>query len=420
MRRVAGGPFWACLIATLLLGCGGDREVSGADGEPGDDGQATEDGGYAGESCTGYTLQRGSIHFEEVLSVEFGPDRDAVYVGWHADEERFSGDAGEFVQRPVLGTVSPEGVVSSELDLPTLGGALLPLQRAVLTDQGVFVAGPGERPTLARIGLDGQLAWSARLEHPTVALAATPEGGVVAAGTGRYEVGAGSAEVVAAQYTRLGPDGELLQAVAVEPPIPGAPWIKAMDLDCDGSPLLALDIEPDPADPRTGGGYLTRYDAAGEQVWGTGPRAQLGEKIVHAVGTSCDAPVYALVEQRGVTPGTWVQAFDTTGGLLWSVEVPAKSAATARMVVDGRAQVVLSVAVDSEVAPGQTATLVRSFDRAGSVMWSETLDTGTWERVNALAVSAESERVLAGGFTHGSLSADNKGDSDHLLVELCP
>jgi len=183
----------------------------------------------------------------------------------------------------------------------------------------------------------------------------------------------------------------------------------AQAVDADGNVYVAGYLDgPLPGSPITGGAFLRKYDAAGNELW---TRQFAFGRFDWALALAIDGPdvyVSGFIFQ-GVLPGqsspgyfdAFVRKYDGDGNEIWTSQFGTdfEDAATA-LAVNGSAVYVAGY-TQSDL-PGQTFAggddaFVRKYDTAGTVLWTRQFGTSGSDRVTGIA--ADASGVYLSGFT---------------------
>lgn len=147
-------------------------------------------------------------------------------------------------------------------------------------------------------------------------------------------------------------------------------------------------------------GWIRKYDAAGAVLWTEGYQglAALNDQA-EAVVTDAAGNVFVAGSEGTMAQGAvaWVRRYDPEGVEAWTQPwsgLTAEGASMLGVALDGAGHL---VAVGTETVAGVQQGLVRKYDAAGNVLWSETYGEGETARVRAVTIGPGDRIWIAGG-----------------------
>jgi hypothetical protein len=166
------------------------------------------------------------------------------------------------------------------------------------------------------------------------------------------------------------------------------------------------------ADPntRTWEAFVSKYDAAGNQVW----VRELGSNDQQdgSFEVSADSLGNVFIATEG---GARLAMYDSSGDLAWVRPVPAMGAphsVSNSVSADGLGNAYIC-------GPGGQDANLAKYDATGNLLWARRF--GTTQAENAYAVSADSlGNSFVTGYTRGDLGGPNPGEADAFLSKYDP
>src|SRR5207253_403756 len=206
----------------------------------------------------------------------------------------------------------------------------------------------------------------------------------------------------------------------------------ARAVDADGNVYVAGGLGgPFPGSQITGGAFLRKYDAAGNELWtrqfGFGKQSGFGPPD-SAFALAIDGPdVYVAgfigygVLPGQSSPGYWdafVRKYDGDGNELWTSQFGTDDADEATAVaVNGSAVYIAGFtrgALPGQTSAGADDAFVRKYDNAGNELWTHQFGTSGSDQITGLA--ADASGVYLSGFTGGTLPGQTSAGGQDAFI----
>jgi hypothetical protein len=170
--------------------------------------------------------------------------------------------------------------------------------------------------------------------------------------------------------------------------------------------------------------FLAKYDAGGNQVWGT-QFGTSGHEYGHGVAVTSTGHVVVTSSTVGVAsdPSGHLDyrtvGFDKDGNQQWATQWgPPPLGRFVAIAADtlGSAYVAGTISSVTDLGRHHEDAVITKLSAGGEILWTRHFGTHWAELLNAIAVDRQGN-VLVAGYTQGSLAADNRGSSDLLLAK---
>ena len=278
----------------------------------------------------------------------------------------------------------------------------------------VYAAGREDRPDLKqganwlirKYDSGGELVWARSYNGPASAddwasaVAVDGRGNLVVAGR-QSRIGQGFNWVV----RRYDSSGKLLWSKEHDGPAHGNDWANAVVVAPDGA-IYVVGRE-DRADKKQSTNWLIRkYDSDGGLLWEKGydsPASQWDAAAAVALDGDGNVIVAGHEERTDLNQGhNWlVRKYTSEGRIVWAKTYNSpvnRNDLACAVVVDGKGNVVVAGHEDRSDLGQSDNWLIRKYDRAGRLAWSETYNSpaNRWGGANAVAVDSGGAVIVAG------------------------
>jgi hypothetical protein len=193
-------------------------------------------------------------------------------------------------------------------------------------------------------------------------------------------------------------------------------WGDSVFADALGNVYVSGAINYSNAHPTDG--FLTKYDAQGNQLWAR----QFGTKLAdEGFGVAGDrfgnvyvtgATYGALGDQSFGSDDAFVSKYDGTGNLVWTKQWGTSSYEVSYTVATDNSGNVYIAGLDGHA-------FVNKYDPSGNLQWTQTIASDDSDYAAKIKIDAQGS-IYVVGYTRGTLGAMSYGDVDAFVSKLSP